>query len=116
MDDFEKAEFWEALNRLYTASLSLKEASEAQRREISDLLALSRSHENRLDGAEIYIQLMLEDARRDRQALASTGDTAREALEMAQASEKRLEELVEELKRLRERRDSGNGGGSEHKG
>jgi hypothetical protein len=83
MDDFEKAEFWEGLNRLYTTSVELRKATEI-------LAATARSHENGLDSAEIYIQFMLEDAKGDRLALAKAGDTARDALEKAEASEKRM--------------------------
>jgi len=116
MDDFEKAQFWEGLNRLYVTSVALREATQ-------DLLATARTHENllsahdnRLDRAEIYIQGIIDDARRDRLTYARMGETARQAHDEVAAIEKRLEGLYEELKRLRERRESGNGGASEQKG
>ena len=109
MDEFEKAEFCEGLNRLYTTCVNLTKATE-------ELAETARSHENRLDSAEIYIQFTLEDAKRDRLALAEAGDTARDALQRAEANEMRLEQLYEELRRIRERRNGGNGGAPEHKG
>jgi septation ring formation regulator EzrA len=72
--------------------------------------------ENRLDPAEIYIQGIIDDARRDRLAYAKLGETARAAHDEVKVIEKRLENLYEELKRLRERRESGNGDASEQKG
>lgn len=57
MDNFEKSEFWEALNRLYKASNNLVIASE-------ELRKTSESHERRLDKLEVVQQWLAEKERR----------------------------------------------------
>lgn len=53
MDPFDAQEFWRALGRLYDASVETREAA-------SQLLEITRSHERRLDKAEVTIQAILD--------------------------------------------------------
>jgi len=102
MTDFEKAEFWEALGRLYNSSVAIKEATEALARNAEERAGIARSHENRLDRAEVLVEALLEDMRRHRLSLAKIDETSKEAGELSETVEKRLEEALKEWRRHRE--------------
>ena len=48
-------EFWNALGRLYDSIVELKQQSTELHASISELAAIAKSHENRLDSAEIRV-------------------------------------------------------------
>jgi len=60
MTEFDQAEFWEALGRLYNSTVALKEATEA-------LARTAEAHEKRLDRDEVTIQAILDDLKRHRE-------------------------------------------------
>ena len=116
MNDFEKAEFWEGLNRLYTSTLELKERTDALERTSGNLVRIAESqsqiaasqaqiagaHENRLEHLEALLEALLEDMRRHRLSIATFGEASKQALATAQSVEQRLEAMLEEWKRRRE--------------
>jgi len=57
MTEYEKQEFWQALGRLYEATVKLSVASEALRQ-------TAESHEKRLDHVEVVQQWLAEKERR----------------------------------------------------
>lgn len=57
MTEFEKAEFWAGLGRLYNETLALKEA-------LTELRHISESHERRLDKIEVVQQWLAEKERK----------------------------------------------------
>jgi len=123
MNDFEKAEFWEGLSRLYTETLAMKEETQALK-ETAQALAESvheqriiaqeqsaiaqdnakvvMSHERRLDRAEVLIEALLEDMRRHRLSVVNLDEKSKKALDLSQSVEQRLEAMLEEWKRRRE--------------
>ena len=95
MNDFEKAEFWEALGRLYNSTVAIKDATEA-------LAQTAEQHERRLDRAEVLIEALLDDMKRHRQSAANAEQKSKEALETSLGVEKRLEDMMNEWRRRRE--------------
>ena len=59
MDNFEKEEFWKALNRLYLATENLREST-------GKLRDIALAHESRLDKLEV-VQEWLAQKERDRE-------------------------------------------------
>ncbi|SRR5258708_4442822 len=102
MTDCDKAEFWEALNRLYVASVAIKDATEALAQTAQEQARIVLSHESRLDRAEVLIEALLEDMRRHRMSVVNIDEKSKKALDLSQAVEKRLEEALEEWRRRRE--------------
>jgi hypothetical protein len=116
MNDFEKAEFWEGLSRLYNSTLELKERTDALERTSGNLVRiaesqakiaeaqaqLAASHENRLEHQEAMLEALLEDMRRHRMSIATFGEVSTQALATAKSVEQRLEAMLEEWKRRRE--------------
>ena len=116
MTDFDKAEFWDGLNRLYKETVAMKEETVALKEETEALKETAQamaetaqahstivlSHERRLERAEVLIEAWLQDMRRHRLSVANVDETSKEALQLSQAVEKRLEEALEEWKRRRE--------------
>jgi 3-hydroxyacyl-CoA dehydrogenase len=62
MTEFDQAEFWEALGRLYNSTVTLKDATEA-------LARTAQAHEKRLDRVEVTVEAILEDLRQHREGL-----------------------------------------------
>jgi hypothetical protein len=123
MNDFEKAEFWEGLNRLYLETVRMKEESEVVNQQILALKDTAQalaetaheqsvvaqenakvvmSHERRLDRSEVLIEALLEDMRRYRLSVVNIDERSKKALDLSQSVEQRLEAMLEEWKRRRE--------------
>jgi hypothetical protein len=57
MTDYEKAEFWNALGRLYDSSVALKVATEK-------LAEIATAHEKRIDRLDVIVEWLAEEERK----------------------------------------------------
>jgi archaellum component FlaC len=103
MTDFEKAEFWEGLGRLYNETLALREATQG-------LARVAEAHSDRLDRVEIIIENGMQSHEKRMQRIEASIERVEASIERVEANHEALSENLRALGEIAQAHENRLGG------